>query len=114
MINNIYTTYDPVAKSLGALFLAVNDDVARRYVEQRREQMKKAYGITIKPEEDLIVCLAKYDNNAIINKRVEDGGVETIENPIMENAICYFVDNIPAGLKPEDNTDKELKQKERS
>ena len=63
---NLYATYDRVAKTIGLPFVAQNNDVALRKLNQLIEQMKKE---GIKETNDIsVMYLGQYTMTPIFNK----------------------------------------------
>lgn len=94
---NLYTIYDIVAKKGGKIYLAVNDEVAKRQFNETLEAWKKQ-GLTILREDLTVLNIGIYNTNIIENKDINNK-TESYEDAIICERV-YDIYNIPNGYKP--------------
>lgn len=103
----VYTRIDTIEKKAGPLVLARTDEGAQRYYAEQDSFMFKNYSVAVNTEENRILCIGEYENDLELIK----GNPPNLLTLYDKNE-TYFIDLIPAGLRPKDMTDTELKPKE--
>lgn len=104
----VYTRIDTIERKAGPLIIARTDEGAERYYNEQDQFMLKNYNIKVNPSEQRILCLGEYDTEVEINQN-SDVLYPPMLLKVYSQSEIYFIDDVPAGVRPKDFTDEELK-----
>lgn len=88
---NLYATYDKRAKTLGAPFIAANDDVAKEKFKNTLAELRKQK-IDIKYDEEVLTVLnLGYIRMTIVENKDNKGIIRSFEPCIFKNNEIYDI-----------------------
>lgn len=110
LIYNLYAIYDKSGKTVGAPFIAVNDEIARQRAYRTLDKMKETIPELEKNNFTVfnlgiyrVDIVANYDNS---------GNVISYDNNIVCNDDIYDINNLSVGRRPRHSELEEMSKKE--
>lgn len=110
IVYNLYALFDKKARTAGAPYVAVNDEIAKIRAETTLKKMKESIP-EIEIENFTVLNLGRYRLDIVINYDI-DGNIVSYDNNIINNDDIYDINKLQVGRRPRKTEFEEMTKKE--